>query len=77
MTKCGHIDDPRNKMIYKWPVYKKREDESGILLAWPEPDHYVEREWCIECMVEAMDKVMRPPWWRRVLKGWLSPLRVP
>ncbi len=67
---CGHADRIENKLYFKFPVYLKRDQtKAGILIA-PQPDYYIERSYCMDCLVRHIDKLMRPPWWRRALDWW-------
>ena len=67
---CGHSARIENTCNFKIPVFLKKDPNAAGILIAPQADYFIERSYCLECMVERLDKLMRPPWWRRVLDWW-------
>jgi hypothetical protein len=68
MRVCGHSARIENSWSFKIPVYLERDPSAAGILIAPQPDYYIERSYCLECMIQKLDKMMQPPWWLRALK---------
>jgi len=67
---CGHADKIENTWNFSIPVYLKKDPSAAGILISPQPDYYIERSYCLECMIQRLDKLMQPPWWRRAIDWW-------
>ena len=64
---CGHPDAYDNSVRLEFPVTLKRDSDDDIVLS-VKPDYVLKRRYCLECLLEGFDRLVRPPWWKRLLR---------